>query len=43
MVLLEGILHSKRELVAEPTLFLHREDKEMSDELLKIYGREREL
>lgn len=43
LVLLEGILHSKRELVAEPTLFLHREDKEMSDELLKIYGREREL
>lgn len=42
LVLMEAILHSKRELVVEPTLFLHREDKELSDELLKIYRRERE-
>ena len=42
LVLVEGILHSKRELVAEPTLVLHREDGKMTDELMKIYGRERE-
>lgn len=42
LVLLEGILHSKRELVVEPRMLLHREDKEMSDELMKIYGRERQ-
>lgn len=41
VVLVEGILHSRRELVAEPTLVLHREDGQMSDELLHIYRRER--
>ncbi len=41
LVLIEGILHSKRELQVEPALTLHREDGEMSDELLKIYRRER--
>ena len=41
LVLAEGILHSKRELTVEPTLILHREDHEMTDELLKIYRRER--
>ncbi len=41
VVLIEGILHSRRELEAEPTLILHRADGEMSDELLAIYRRER--
>ncbi len=41
VVLIEGILHSRRELEAEPTLILHRDDGEMSDELLAIYRRER--
>lgn len=41
LVLIEGILHSRRELEAEPTLILHRPDGEMTDELLQIYRRER--
>ncbi len=41
VVLVEGIRDSRRELEAEPTLILHREDGQMSDELLKIYRRER--
>lgn len=41
VVLIEGILHSRRELEAEPTLILHREDGGMTDELLQIYRRER--
>lgn len=41
VVLIEGIRDSRRELAAEPTLILHRADGEMSDELLKIYRRER--
>lgn len=41
LVLLEAVLHSKRELVVEPNFTLHRTDGEMTDELLKIYGKER--
>ena len=41
VVLIEAILHSRRELKAEPTLVLHRADGEMTDELLHIYRRER--
>ena len=41
LVLAEGVLHSRRELKAEPTLVLHREDGEMTEELLAIYRRER--
>lgn len=41
VVLVEGILHSRRELKAEPTLILHGEDGEMSEELMRIYRRER--
>ena len=41
VVLIEGILRSRRELKAEPTLVLHREDGAMTDELLHIYRRER--
>lgn len=41
LVLMEGISRSRRELEAEPTLILHREDGTMSDELLQIYRRER--
>lgn len=42
LVLVEGILHSRRELETEPTLILHRADGEMTDELLAIYKRGRE-
>ncbi len=41
LVLLEAVLHGRREPIIEPTLVLHREDNEMSDALLKIYRRER--
>ena len=41
VVLIEGIRDSRKELTAEPALILHRADGEMSDELLKIYRRER--
>lgn len=42
VVLIEGILNSRRELTAEPTLILHGEDGEPSEELLQIYRRERQ-
>lgn len=41
VVLIEAVRDSRRELEAEPTLILHRADGAMSDELLKIYRRER--
>ncbi len=41
VVLIEAIRDSRAELAAEPALILHRQDGEMSDELLQIYRRER--
>lgn len=41
LFLLEAILRGRRELVTEPPFILHRADGEMSEELLKIYRKER--
>lgn len=41
LVLVEGIYQSNRELVVEPNFILHRQDGEMTDELLAIYRKER--
>lgn len=41
LFLLEAVLHSRRELVVEPNFTLHREDGEMTDRLLSIYGKGR--
>jgi tRNA1Val (adenine37-N6)-methyltransferase len=41
LFLLEAIRNGRRELVTEPPFILHRADGEMSEELLKIYRKER--
>ena len=41
LVLVEGIFRSNRELIVEPNFILHRQDGEMTDELLAIYRKER--
>lgn len=42
LFLLEAVLYGKRELVVEPNFTLYGADGKMTDELLSIYGKERE-